>query len=106
MGGKERRDEDRSGLGGEVQKRRQKRVSSCLWAVGRRMRWRVLGLIIKTAGIGLFVGSPKKLTLRSNGYMGTEVGRQEKRGREGGGEEGGGGLAVGAWVWRGKGGLD
>ena len=32
----------------------------CIWAAGRRIRWRVLGLIIKTGKIGLFVRDPKK----------------------------------------------
>ena len=59
-GGKERRDEDRSlGPLGKVEKRRHRRASFCIWAAGRRIKWRVLGLIIKTLEIGLFVCDPK-----------------------------------------------
>ena len=36
---------------------------SCIWVAGRRIRLRVLGVIIKTPKIGLFVGDPKKLSV-------------------------------------------
>ena len=43
------------------------RCHVCICAAGRRIRWRVLGLIIKAAEIGLFVCNLKKLTFSSKG---------------------------------------
>ena len=61
--------------GGEVETRCQKRESFCIWVAGRRIRWRVLGVIIKTPDIGPFVCDSEKLTFNTNGKMETEVGR-------------------------------
>ena len=69
-------------------------MSFCIWAAVRRIRWRVLGLIIKTAEIGLFVCNPKELTFSASGKMRTEVGRQEGD-KERTGEGGGGGARGG-----------
>ena len=53
-------------------------MSFCIWAAGRRTRWRVRGLIIKTAEIGLFVCDLKKLSFSSNGKRGRVEGEGEK----------------------------
>ena len=60
-GGKETRDEDRKRTRRRgSRKEAPKVVSCCIWAAGRRVRWRVLGLIIETAEIRLFVCDPRK----------------------------------------------
>ena len=80
--------------GGEVETRRQKRVSFCIWSAGRKVRWRVLGLIIKAPEIGLFVCDPKRLLLAQTAKWGRRwegrKGRRREREKEGGRRAGGG----------------
>ena len=70
-------------------------LSFCIGAAGRRIKWRVLGLIIKAPDIGLLC-DPKNLAF---GKMEMEVGRQEGEKESTGG---GRGWAVrgraGAWL--------
>ena len=52
-------------------------MSFCIWAAGRRIRWRVLGLLIETPEIGLFVCD-------CNGKMKAGRGGRREREKEGG----------------------
>ena len=77
-GGKreEGRRQERTGRRGSRKEAPKTGVIFCIWPAGRRIRWRVLGLIIKSAEIGC---------LCANRKMGMEVGRQEVGKRPGGG---------------------
>ena len=64
----------------------------CMWVAGR-IKWRVLGLIIKKPEIELFVCDPENFSLSLKGQKG--VGWEGRKTGAGGGEEGEGGGAGG-----------